>query len=72
MHASTARCLRRPFERAAERFQRDDGLRRTRPFARPSGMNWLQIALRINESDAGLDRGLDALGPFDLPTRGRR
>jgi hypothetical protein len=72
MHASLDRCSRRPFNRAPERLGRDDGLRRTRPFARPSGLNWLQVALRMDENEAGLERGLDALGPFDLPARGRR
>lgn len=72
MHASPSRCLRRPFDRTAERPGRDDGLRRARPFARPSGLNWLQIAMRMDANDDRLERGLDALGPFDLPARGRR
>jgi hypothetical protein len=72
MHASPSRSTRRPFDRAPERFGREDGLRRTRPFARPGGMNWLQIAMRMGEDDAANERSLDALGPFDLPARGRR
>lgn len=72
MHASPSRSTRRPFDRAPERFGREDGLRRIRPFARPGGMNWLQIAMRMDESGDIHDRSLDALGPFDLPSRGRR
>jgi hypothetical protein len=72
MHASPARATRRPFDRPQDRFGRDDGLRRTRPFARPSGLNWLQIAMRIGDEGSGADRALDALGPFDRPLRSRR
>lgn len=70
MHATPAvRATRRPFDRPVDRFHPDDGLRRTRPFARPSGLNWLQVAMRMGEDDGAGDRGLDALGPFDLPSR---
>lgn len=61
----------RPFSPSAARAERDDGLRRARPFARPSGLNWLQVALRMGDGDR-VDGGLDALGPFDLPSRSRR
>lgn len=72
MHASPARATRRPFDRPLDRFPGDDGLRRARPFARPSGMNWLQLAMRMGDDDAVSDRGLDALGPFDRPLRSTR
>jgi hypothetical protein len=72
MHAATHASTRRPFDRPQERFSRDDGLRRARPFARPSGLNWLHVAMRAGEVEMDDERDTDAAGPFALPARGRR
>ena len=61
----------RPFAASAGGIAREDGLRHARPFARPSGVNWLQIALRMGEIDGALPSGMEAMGPFERPARRR-
>ena len=63
MHTHADRSNARPFAPRRDRAERAEGLRRVRPFARPSGLNWLQHALRMGEIDEGFNSGM---GPFDL------
>lgn len=45
---------------------------RTRPFAGLKQLNWLQVALRLGECEAGSAQEFEALGPFARPSRSSR
>lgn len=64
LHTSHDRSTARPFAPRRDRAEQAEGLRRVRPFARPSGLNWLQHALRMGEIDDPIHNGP---GPFDFP-----
>lgn len=68
MHLHPERTADRPFAPRRDRAEGAEGLRRVRPFARPSGLNWLQHALRMGDIDDPIHAGP---GPFDFPVSRR-